>query len=190
MTVEFNCPKCGALIAFDSKHSGKQAKCLTCGQKFIIPDASFQKPEKVAPEPEPKGDPVLDFYRAVFLDSWKLFVNPQNVTPLAFVVAVVCFKFFLVGSCCQSASCGASITGYLRLVSVSRCDSRDGRRPGFHSVTARLPVRPGRRHRRDALHRPLLPPLFLLLQMVRIRNPRLPGEARPLPCGCFATAGY
>ena len=100
MTIEFNCPKCGALIAFDSRHAGKQAKCLTCGQKLIIPEASFKKPKKVAAEPEPKGDPVPGFYRTVFLDSWKLFVNPQNVTPLAFIVAVIGFKFFLAQACC------------------------------------------------------------------------------------------
>ncbi len=100
MTVEFNCPKCGALIAFDSRHAGKQAKCLTCGQKLLIPEASFKKPTKVAATPEPKGDPVPGFYRAVFLDSWRMFLRPQNVTPLAFVVAVISFKFFLAQSCC------------------------------------------------------------------------------------------
>jgi hypothetical protein len=100
MTIEFNCPRCGALIAFDSKHSGKQAKCLTCGQKLLIPEASFQKPKKVSAEPEPKGEPVPGFYRAAFLDGWKLFFRPQNVTPLAFVVALVSFKFFLAQSCC------------------------------------------------------------------------------------------
>ena len=41
------------------------------------------------------SSPLFDgFYRAVFIDSWKLFVNPQSVTPLFFVAAVVCFKFF------------------------------------------------------------------------------------------------
>jgi hypothetical protein len=102
MTIEFNCPKCGALIAFDSRHSGQRAKCLTCGQKFIIPEASFQKPRKVAPEPEPQADPVPGFHRAVFLDSWKLFLRPQNVTPLAFVIAVICFKFFLANAACMN----------------------------------------------------------------------------------------
>jgi len=100
MTIEFNCPNCGALIAFDSKHAGKRAKCLECGQRFLIPSASFQKPEKVAPEPKPKEDPIPGFYRAVFLGSWGAFLNRQNVTPLAFVTAVVCLKFYVASAAC------------------------------------------------------------------------------------------
>ena len=60
MTIEFNCPQCGALIAFESQHAGRRARCLSCGQKFIIPAESFQKAEKITPEPEPKGDPLPD----------------------------------------------------------------------------------------------------------------------------------
>jgi len=131
MTVEFNCPKCGALIAFDSKHAGRHARCLTCGQKFVIPAESFKKPEKVAPEPEPQGDPVPGFYRAVFLDSWKLFVNPQHVTTLVFVLAVVCFKFFLARACCMNHLAGIMIWGwlfgfYLNLIYETAIEDVDG----------------------------------------------------------------
>jgi len=101
MTIEFNCPNCGTVIAFDSKHSGKQARCLTCNQKFIIPSESFQKPEKVAPEPERREDPIPGFGRAATVVTWHLLFHPQNVTTLVFVTAVVCFRFFLnQGVCC------------------------------------------------------------------------------------------
>ena len=40
------------------------------------------------------AEPVPGFYRAVFIDSLKLFVRPQNATGLVFVTAAVCFKFF------------------------------------------------------------------------------------------------
>ena len=113
MTIEFNCPKCGALIAFDGKYAGKRAKCLTCGQKLIIPAASFAKPEKVKPPPEPKAAPVPGFYRAVFVDSWKVFVHPQSITPLAFVIAVVCFRFFLAQACCLNYVATFVILGWL-----------------------------------------------------------------------------
>lgn len=113
MTIEFNCPKCGALIAFDSKHVGKCAKCLTCGQRFFIPAESFQKPKKVEPEPQPKEDPIPGFYRAVFIDSFKVFFNPANVTPVAFVIAVVCFKFFLADACCLNFVSYFVIWGWL-----------------------------------------------------------------------------
>jgi DNA-directed RNA polymerase subunit RPC12/RpoP len=114
MTIEFNCPKCGALIAFDSQHSGRRARCLSCGQKFVIPAESFQKPEKVAPEPEPKGEPIPGFARAAFADTWKLLVHPKNVTPLAFVVAIVSFRFFLAqGVCCMNHISAIIIWGWL-----------------------------------------------------------------------------
>ena len=127
MTIEFNCPKCGALIAFDSKHAGKRAKCLSCGQKFFIPAESFQKAKKVEPEPKPKEDPIPGYYRAVFVDSWKVFFHPQSVTPLAFVTAVVCFRFFLAGACCLNYVASFIIWGwlfgfYLNIISQTAID--------------------------------------------------------------------
>jgi len=94
MTIEFNCSNCDALIAFDDKHAGKRARCTTCGQIFIIPSKDYEKPKKIKPEPE-RTEPLPGFYHAVFLDSWEIFFNSENATSLAFVVAVVCFRFFL-----------------------------------------------------------------------------------------------
>lgn len=113
MTIEFNCPKCGALIAFDSKHSGKRAKCLSCEQRFLIPAESFQKPKKIEPEPAPKEDPIPGFYRAVLVDSWKVFTNRQHITTLTFVAAVVCFRFFLAQACCLNHLANFVIWGWL-----------------------------------------------------------------------------
>jgi hypothetical protein len=113
MTIEFNCPKCGALIAFPDRHAGKRAKCLTCGQKLVIPAESYQKPEEIKPPPEPKGDPVPGFYRAVFIGNWRLFVDPRNLTTLTFVTAVVCFKFFLATACCMNYIAAFIIWGWL-----------------------------------------------------------------------------
>jgi len=93
MTIRFNCPNCNALIAFDSKHSGKRARCLSCGQLFIIPSRDNETPQKLEPKIE-KSKPLPGFYQAVFVDSWKLFINPSNATGLVFVAAAVCFKFF------------------------------------------------------------------------------------------------
>jgi len=99
MTIQFNCPNCNSLIAFDSRHSGKHAQCHTCGQKFIIPFESNVKPKKIKPQLI-KSDPIPGFYRAVLLDNFKLFFDRQNITPLAFVLACVCFKFFTHGLFC------------------------------------------------------------------------------------------
>lgn len=93
MTIEFNCPKCNELIAFADEHAGKNAHCAKCKQRFIIPSKSFEKAQIIVP-PEEISAPVEGFYRAVFIDNWKLFIKPQNAAGLVFVIAAVCFKFF------------------------------------------------------------------------------------------------
>jgi hypothetical protein len=93
MTIQFYCPSCDSMIAFDDKHAGKRARCTTCGQIFIIPSKDGEKPKKVEHKVE-KAEPDPGFYRAVFVDAWKLFVSWANATGLVFVAAAVCFKFF------------------------------------------------------------------------------------------------
>ncbi len=93
MTIQFCCPNCNAVIAFHDKHCGKRARCTTCGQLFTIPAKDNETPKKFEPLKE-KGEPLPGFYRAVFVDSWKLFARAQNATGLVFVTAAVCFKFF------------------------------------------------------------------------------------------------
>jgi hypothetical protein len=112
MTIKFYCPNCDALIAFDSKHIGKRARCLTCGQILIIPSKDDEKPKKIKPEPE-RTDPIPGFYRAVFIDTWKIFINPQNATSLVFVTAVVCFRFFLAREVCCTRLASIIAWGWL-----------------------------------------------------------------------------
>jgi len=94
MTIQFNCPHCNALIAFDEKHCGKRARCFTCGQLFIIPSSDYEKPQKIKLKAE-RGKPLPGFYKAAFIDSWKLFAKSENVTGLVFILTAVCFKFFM-----------------------------------------------------------------------------------------------
>ena len=93
MTIQFNCPSCNALIAFADRHAGKAARCTTCGQHLIIPSQNGEASKK-AEQPEEQSEPIPGFCRAVFIDSWRLFVRPQSATGLVFVTAAVCFKFF------------------------------------------------------------------------------------------------
>jgi len=95
MTIQFNCPKCNALIAFDSKHAGKRAHCQSCGQVFKIPSKDDKKPKKIKTKEIETAKPVPGFYRAVFINSWKIFTTRNNATPLLFVAVLVCIKFFL-----------------------------------------------------------------------------------------------
>ena len=93
MTIRFNCPNCGELIAFADKHRGKRAHCTTCEQRFIIPSKDNEEPKKIKP-PKETAEPLAGFYRAVFVDSRKLFTTAENVTGLVFLVTAVCLKFF------------------------------------------------------------------------------------------------
>ena len=98
MTIQFNCPNCNAVIAFADKHRGRRAHCTSCQQRFIIPFKSYGKAKKVKPpKDKEKGEPIPGFYRAVFIDSWKLFTNPKNAAGLVFILTVVVFKFFTAG---------------------------------------------------------------------------------------------
>ena len=112
MTIQFHCPKCGALIAFTDKHAGQSVKCMTCGQRQIIPEKSGQTPQIIEPKVEPEF-PLPGFYRAVFVDSWKIFIDKDNLTALVFVTAVVCFKFFSAGICCMGYFVYFAAWGYL-----------------------------------------------------------------------------
>jgi len=101
MSIQFYCPDCGAIVAFKDHHKNKRARCLTCGQLFIIPEKDFDKAKKITPEPERPSEPIPGFYKAVFIDNWKLFFDMENATTLVFIIAIICFKFFLApGACC------------------------------------------------------------------------------------------
>lgn len=111
MTIQFHCPKCGALIAFTDKHAGQSIKCMTCGQRQIIPEKSGQTPQKIEPKAEPEF-PLPGFYRAVFVDSWKIFIDKDNLPSLVFVIAGICFKFFSAGVCCLAVIMYFAVWGY------------------------------------------------------------------------------
>jgi hypothetical protein len=120
MTIQFNCPKCKSLIAFADKHAGKAARCMNCGQQLIIPTKNGLKVEAIKPKTEPKV-PMPGFCYAVFVDSWKIFFDKDNLTALVFVVAAVCFKFFSSGACCMAhvmffAAWGCLFGFYLKII--------------------------------------------------------------------------
>ena len=112
MTIQFFCPNCNEIIGFPDKHAGKRARCTSCGQLFIIPSENYKKTKKVE-LPKEKGEPIPGFYRAVFVDNWKLFFDSENVTSLVFVIAIVCFKFFTAGSPCCAFVTHYAIWGWL-----------------------------------------------------------------------------
>jgi hypothetical protein len=97
MSIEFNCPKCGALIAFAEKHAGKRARCATCDHHFVIPEKSFQKAGRTAQPKEAvdQGEPLPGFYRAALMGSWGMLFQSGSLTGLALICTAVCFKFYV-----------------------------------------------------------------------------------------------
>lgn len=65
---------------------------MNCREQFIIPSAESQKAQKAEEE---MGEPLGGYYRAVFIDSWGMFFRRENIVSLVFIIAVVCFKFFM-----------------------------------------------------------------------------------------------
>jgi hypothetical protein len=112
MTIEFNCPHCDTVLAFEDKYAGKRAKCLTCQQKCIIPNESFQKAKKIIP-PKEKSDPVPGYYRAVFIDTWQIFFDRDNLVTGLFLIAIVCFKYFTPEMCCMNKIVTFAVWGWL-----------------------------------------------------------------------------
>lgn len=112
MTIQFNCPKCKSLIAFTDKHAGKPAQCLNCNQRMIIPARSGQKPQTIEPKIEAET-PLPGFYRAVFVDSRKIFFDKDNLIAIVFVTAAVCFKFFSAHAFCLGFVTYVAVWGYL-----------------------------------------------------------------------------
>ncbi len=97
MTIQFNCPKCNSVIGFADKHAGKRAHCTTCGQSFVIPASDNGKVKAIKPPKEVTAVPIPGFYRAVFIDNWKIFLNPKNITGFALIIIAAVFKFLTAG---------------------------------------------------------------------------------------------
>ena len=129
MTVQFFCPNpnCYAILDFDSNCIGQRAKCEKCGQSFIIPEKNLETPQKVN-TPKPLSFPEPGFYKAAIADSWKVFIQKENATMLVFVIAAICFKFFLSKAiCCVGDISHLVVWGwlmgfYLNVISESAFD--------------------------------------------------------------------
>lgn len=94
-TITFHCPKCGSLCAFPDRFVGRQCRCLKCGQFMFIPSEDGGKPKKLEISYD-TGEPLPGFYKAVFVDSKKLFTSWQSITGLVFIATMVMVQFFTI----------------------------------------------------------------------------------------------
>ncbi len=114
MSIECECPKCGARMAFADEKAQTQQHCLSCGQALIIPSESNKTPLIVEQQPDiERTEPIEGFCKAVFVDSWKLFFDTRNATSIVFIIAVVCFNFFLAQSFCCNYVAFIAVWGWL-----------------------------------------------------------------------------
>lgn len=91
MTITCTCPKCGQFCAFKDILAGHRVRCLECSERFIVPTEDGQKAKAIAAEPQ---KPLEGFFRAVLVDNFKVFVQPESLFGLILVVALTCFHFF------------------------------------------------------------------------------------------------
>lgn len=93
MSITFKCPHCNSLVAFEDKHAGRRAKCLSCQNKFVIPDSSSQIAEKIAPEKEKPEKPTKGFYSSALLTTWPTVLNIKNLSLLILIIIVTVARF-------------------------------------------------------------------------------------------------
>lgn len=92
-TITFHCPKCRSMCAFSDRFAGRRCRCLKCGQFMLVPTEDGGKSEKLEISCD-TGTPLPGFYKAVFINSKKLFTSRQSVIGLIFIVTTVTVQFF------------------------------------------------------------------------------------------------
>lgn len=91
--ITFQCPKCGRFCAFKAQYAGRQARCLNCQTRMIIPLHDKGKAKRIAEAPLP---PLKGFYAAALKKNARtLFAKPDSLAPLLFVCFLLTLKVFL-----------------------------------------------------------------------------------------------
>ncbi len=90
-SITFRCPKCKTLCAFADRYAGRRARCTTCDRTFTIPDRDGGKPvTEILEQP-----PLPGYYRRALIESWKIFINPENAKILIFFALMVSLEYFV-----------------------------------------------------------------------------------------------
>ena len=105
MTITFKCPHCKSLCAFNEKHIGRSARCLSCQNKFVIPLDSDTKAEKIKEKPDKPLEPKPGFYQAVFIDTWTAFKCKNSLDSFFHLTVLVVLKY-IFGTCAFSLGRG------------------------------------------------------------------------------------
>jgi hypothetical protein len=90
--LSFNCPKCNRFCAVVEDYAGHRVRCTHCNCRFIVPAQQGDKAQRYNESALP---PLPEFYREVFVRSWKILFVKDSVAGLVFCIAMTCFQFFL-----------------------------------------------------------------------------------------------
>jgi len=91
MSITFKCPGCNTLCAFADRHAGHRARCMTCNKTFLIPDHDGAEATVETVE----HGPLPGYYRRALIESWRVFINPDNAKILIFFGLMVSLEYFV-----------------------------------------------------------------------------------------------
>ncbi len=95
MSIQTYCPKCKSVCGFSDNLAGRRAKCVNCGQLFIVP----AEDDGIAVKydlPIEKGDPLPGFYEAVFKKFFQAIFASSSIGALIFIMFLTCL-WYLTG---------------------------------------------------------------------------------------------
>lgn len=91
-TVEFECPKCGQICAFQDRFVGRRARCTKCSSYFFIP-AAGQSARLLKPVLTADG-PWSGFWTAFFAQTPKALLDPDSVVAIIILILFSLLRFF------------------------------------------------------------------------------------------------
>ena len=93
-SISFRCPKCNNLCAFKKEYAGYGARCTNCQGRFVIPEGDGEK-AKLLPSISESEKPEPGFYSNVLKGNLTAFAYKESLVGLVYVMAAVCFEFFI-----------------------------------------------------------------------------------------------
>jgi hypothetical protein len=91
-TIEFTCPECGQICAFQDRFVGRRARCTKCSTYFLIPPAG-QPARTLKPALSVEG-PFSGFWPALLKGTPKALLHPNSLSAIAIMVIMSILRFF------------------------------------------------------------------------------------------------
>lgn len=92
-TVEFTCPRCGQICAFQDRFVGRRARCTKCSAYFLIPPAGQPA---VALKPVLFEDgPYSGFWTALLKNTPAAMLNPYSITAAVIMIFLSLLRFYI-----------------------------------------------------------------------------------------------